>query len=462
MEWQQTCQIIPDGVQTLSKMPSKHIEGVYPKYVDYAEGPYIFCGDKKYIDYPLGLGPIILGHAHPVITRAISEQVARGYIYSLPSQLEGKLAQKIIEIIPCAEMVRFLKTGSEATSAAVKIARAFTGRDRILACGYHGWHDWYSGSTPKKRGVPTAVCNLTQQFKYNDLESLRLLLGNKKDCDVAAVIMEPYILEKPKPDYLRQVRQMCDEYKALLIFDEVVTGFRTKKWVAQAMFDVIPDLTCLGKAMANGVPIACVCGKQEYMEVLRGDCFVSSTWGGDLLGVSAALATIEYIEKNGVINHIWQMGERFKNSFNNTANNLGLAEDVKCIGYPPRTFFIFPTGTHKSLFWQECLKGGVFFGYAQFISHAHKLNHIDETCATMRQAMKMVKKYWDEPEKALQGKPAEETFRLIVTKEASNGTKSADGTGRSDSPVVAKSGVADAKNVQNVDGARPIKVSGKS
>lgn len=410
--WRQTCEVIPNGVQTLSKMPEKHVKGVYPTYIDRADGAYIWSGDKKYIDYPLGLGTIILGHNHSDVNRAAIEQLNRGVIFSLPNYLETQLAEKICDIIPSAEMVRFLKTGSEATAAAVRIARAYTGKDKILCCGYHGWHDWYNITTPKNKGVPKTLNPLCLQLKYNDIETFRKKLTDR----VAAVIIEPYVLEEPKKDFLQQLRKLCDEKGALLIFDEIVTALRTPKLSAQKFFDITPDLTCLGKALANGLPISCICGKKEVMQVLEGDCFVSSTWGGELLSIAAALKTIELIEKHNVAYHIDLMGQRLQHGFNRIAEYHGLGDKVKCIGYPCRTFFVFPTEVHKSLFWQECLKKGVFFGYAQFISYAHDLNELDETISAMRHAMLMVRKYWDNPERALEGEVAQETFRLVVEK----------------------------------------------
>ena len=412
MDWKETLQYIPDGVQTLSKMPSKHINGIYPKYIDRAKGAYVWSGDKKYVDYPLALGPIVLGHANDEVNSAIIDQLQRGVVYSLPNQKETELAKKICDIIPSAEMVRFVKTGSEATSAAVRIARAYTGRNKILCCGYHGWHDWYAVVNNKTDGIPKNISNLIAKFEYNNLEDLEKKLGSKKSCRVAAVIMEPYVLVEPNQGYLQSVKQLCEEYGALLIFDEVVTAFRTKKWSAQAYYKVIPDLTTIGKAMANGLPMGCVCGKREVMKVLQGDCFISSTFGGELASISAALATINYIEKYNVIDHIWQMGERLINGFRNITDSMGLSDKVKLIGLPPRTYFVFPTVEHKALFWQECLERGVLFGYAQFISYAHTLGVIDETITAMRGAMNMVRKYWDNPKDALRGEVPEETFRL--------------------------------------------------
>jgi len=468
MSWEETLKVIPDGVQTLSKMPNKHVNRVYPKYIDRAKGAYVWADGKKYIDYPLGLGPVILGHGHEYVNRAIVDQLQDGIVYSLPSKKETELAVKICDIIPCAEKVRFVKTGSEATSAAVKIARAYTKREKVLCCGYHGWHDWFSIVNEKKDGIPTILGDLIEKFTYNDLDDFKSKLGDKHNCQIAAVIMEPYILEEPKDSFLHEIRSLCTEYGIVFILDEVVTAFRTKKFSAQAYYGVTPDLTAIGKAMGNGMPIGCVCGKAEIMDVLLGDCFVSSTFGGELASIAAALATIEYMETHSVIDKIWRMGDRLIESFKTITDSMGISDKVYLKGLPPRTFFVFPTVEHKALFWQECLYRGVLLGYAQFISYSHDLNVIDETITAMRGAMKIVRKHWDNPRQALKGDPQEETFRLPESKEKENGSKEDDNEagatnrdGSSNSKSVAKPEHGIAKNTVSPDGGRPIKVPAK-
>jgi glutamate-1-semialdehyde aminotransferase len=404
-------------------MPSKHVDGVYPKYLEYGNGAYVYdVHGNEYIDYPCGLGAVLLGYAHPQVNEAVTKQIFDGVIFSLPHKKETLLAEKICELIPSAEMVRFLKTGSEATSAAIRIARAHTKRQRILCCGYHGWHDWYNWTTPKHKGV--LLNQPVQQLEFGNSELWDEYISN----DVAAVIVEPYVLEKPN-GFLKDLRKLCDVSGTLLIFDEVVTGFRTKGFSAQKMFGVTPDLTCLGKAMANGFPISAVCGRREIMVELEGDCFVSSTFGGELASIAAALATINVLETEPVIEHIWEYGQQLKENFNRL-----WTEDVECIGYPPRTFFKFPTEAHKSLFWQECLRQGVLFGYAQFINYSHQAAELNKTTQAMRYAADVVKSNWADPAKALDGKPAEETFRLVVK----DGTKSTVPKRRGRSKKVAK------------------------
>ncbi len=407
--WERTLKVFPDGVQTLSKMPSKHVDGVYPKYIDRGNGAYVYAGNKEYIDYPCGLGSILLGYNYQEVNDAITKQLGRGILFSLPNKLETVLAEKICELIPCAEKVRFLKTGSEATTAAVKIARAATGREGVITIGYSGWHDWYAITTQKKKGIPKALINLSGQCKWGDREQLAEMfsLSGVVHKEIAAVIIEPYIYEEPG-DYLAWLIQFAHTNGALVIFDEGVTGFRSKGYSAQKMFGVTPDLACFGKAMANGMPISFVCGKNEYMKELEGDCFVSSTFGGELLSIAAALATIKVLEKENVIDHIWEMGQKLKDGFNNLVAGV---KGAQCMGYPCRTYFNLPTDAHKGLLWQECIKRGILFGYAQFVNFSHKQVEIDFTLDALSESVEILKKHWDEPALALEGKCPVQTFR---------------------------------------------------
>jgi glutamate-1-semialdehyde aminotransferase len=438
MSWNRTKQLIPDGVQTLSKMPERHVNGVYPKYCDGGAGAYMKCGEKRYIDFPMGLGAVILGHANPVVNVAVKKRLDSGTIFSLPNYMETELAERIVSLIPSAEQCRFLKTGSESTSAAVKIARTYTNRKKVVACGYHGWHDWYS-STCRPAGT---VDRHVTQLIYNDLGSFKKKITDK----TAAVIMEPYVYEAPKDGFLQAIRRLCTEKGVVLIFDENVTGFRTKKLSAQALYKVTPDLTCLGKAMANGLPLSCVCGKKELMNVLTEDCFVSSTFGGDLVGIAAAIATIDIISQKGA-HHLEIMGNKLKEAFNRYAQNDGLF-DCKCIGFPQRTKFEFPTEAHRSLFWQECLGQGVFFGYAQFVSFAHNMPEMDKAVAAIRHGMSILRKNKDNPQVALRGDVATPALRKEVENEAGNTD-----TGRlSTGETVAKPSTGNAKDAVPTDG----------
>jgi glutamate-1-semialdehyde 2,1-aminomutase len=310
-------------------MPSKFVEGVYPIYLEWGKGAYVGDSNSRFIDYTAGLGAILLGHAYPQVNEAVSKRLRSGNLFVCPSQLETTLAEKMKELIPCAEMSRFLKTGSEATSAAVKIARSFTKREHIAICGYHGWHDWFTVSTPKNKGIPKCYADLVHKFEFNNLQSLKDITDKY---ELAAVIMEPCIFDEPKDNFLGKVRSLAHGTGALLIFDEVVTGFRTLGYSAQKMFKVTPDLATFGKDMANGIPISVVCGKKKYMKELEGDCFVSSTFGGDLLGIVGALETINVMQHESVLEDIWYYGQYLKDGYNEIARSLDI--ETECKGYP--------------------------------------------------------------------------------------------------------------------------------
>ncbi len=421
LAWEKTIQLIPDGVQTKSKMPSKHVQPLYPLYIDRAEGAYLYSRNRKYIDYPCALGAILLGYHYHEVDQAVIKQLARGVIYSLPSRLETKLAEKIVELIPCAEMVQFLKTGSEATSAAVKIARAATGREGIIYCGYMGWADSYTITTENRKGIPKSYRKLAGQVNYGDKEKISEMfsLANVVEKEIAAIILEPYIYEGDK-EFLQWVVDFAHRNEALVIFDEIVTGFRTKEFSAQKMFGVTPDLATFGKCMANGFPISLVCGQRRYMSELKSItpkgnrienfCFVSSTFGADLVGIAAALATIKVLEREPVIEHIWDIGQKFIDGVKEFTADMPHA-DIK--GFPCRTYFDLPTDIHKSLLWQECIKQDVLFGYAQFINYSHGDTELYKTLDVLEEAFKTLRKYWDEPQLGLDEGviPATATFR---------------------------------------------------
>ncbi len=261
---------------------------------------------SEYIDYSMALGPVILGHAFSEVNEVIAGRLKDGIIYTLPHPLEIELAELLVEVIPCAEMVRFGKNGSDATSGAVRAARAYTGRDKIACYGYHGWQNWYIGTTTRSKGVPKSVQRITIAFEYNNLESLKKIFDENKD-KIAAVIMEPVGIIEPKGRFLEEVKELTHKNGALLIFDEIITGFRLSLGGAQEYVDVIPDLACFGKAMANGMPISVVVGKKEIMEIFD-EIFFSFTFGGEVLSITAAITTIRELSPKDVIAHL--MGTR--------------------------------------------------------------------------------------------------------------------------------------------------------
>lgn len=404
-----TLEYIPNGTQTLSKSPNRFVDGVYPKFISYSKGCHAFTLSTPVLtDFICGLGPIILGHRDEAVDGSVIAVIKEfGTCFSLPSPMELYLAEKIEKQLWHGDKckVKYFKTGSEVLSAAVRVARAYTGREKILVCGYHGWHDWYVVQTIKNAGIPKCLIPLTQSFKYNDLDDFR----NKLTSDVAAVVMEPVVYEAPNKEFLETIRKLTETNGSLLIFDEVVTGLRfPKNWFNY----VIPDISCFSKALGNGYPIGAVVGKPEIMNTFERDDFMASgTFGGELIGISAAMAVLSRFENGEIRDHIWAMGTVLKTKFNKLCEKLGL-EKIKCSGYPPRTFFDFPSSAHKALFWQETMKRRILFGYANFICYAHKEWDIWNALNASEEALKIVKENYSYPEKKLEGKMPVEVFRL--------------------------------------------------
>lgn len=325
-------KVSPLAAQTFSKSYRYFCRGIAPSYMDHGEGCYIYDVDgNKFVDYMCALGPITVGYNEPLVNEAVMKQVRKFASGSLQSELEVELAEKLCEIIPCAEMVRFVKNGGDATTSAIRLARAYTGRDIVLMSGYHGMHDWSIGASENRKGVPAAVSNLTKTFKYNDLEDLESKL---KENQAAAVILEPIQSDGPEDGYLDGVKGLAHKYGALLIFDEVVSGFRYALGGASELYHVIPDLAAFGKGMANGYAISAVAGRKEILEQIEQGVFVSTTFGGDSISMAASLATIKILEQPGFFDHITKIGTIQKEGITELLNKHKLNNVLAVSGLP--------------------------------------------------------------------------------------------------------------------------------
>lgn len=410
--WDNAVRLMPRGTQTMSKCPDQFVDGVYPKFVKSGKGAYLYGLDgKKYLDFMCALGPIILGYNHKPTNKAIEKQLKDGIIFSWPTLLEQELAALINEVVPCAEQVRFGKNGTDVNLASVRIARSYTGKEKILKPkgGYHGWGDWHA-ITMREYGVPKCLKDLIDEFEFNNLDSLEELL--KKD-DVAAVILEPQALTSPSPGFLQGVRDLCDKYKVILIFDEVVSGFRWSLGGAQEYFGVTPDLCCLGKAIANGMPLAAIAGKKEFMKELD-HVFYSMTFGGECLSLVAAIETIKEL-KTKDYNHIWKLGNMLDEGIKNAAKKYNL--DINFAGSAPRHNLSFNPEIYndaqgmKDLFFQEMAKQGILFPNVVYISFAHTEEDIQKTIKAADKAFKFVSKNLKKVDKVLKGKRSVTIFR---------------------------------------------------
>ena len=374
---------IPLGSQTFSKSRTQYPVGVSPLFIDRAKGSYVWDLDgNRYIDLVNSLAAITLGYNNKYVNRAVSRQLKKGTLFSLPGVLETEVAEQIVELVPSAEMVRFAKNGTDATSAAIRLARAYTGRDHVIFCGYHGWQDWFVGATTKNKGVPQAVSMLTHKFNYNDLESLTNLFSAFPN-QIAAVILEPMNSTYPKQGFLEGVRELTQKNGSILIFDEVVTGFRFDIGGAQKLFDVTPDLTALGKGMANGHPLSAVVGKREIMNEME-NIFFSGTFGGELLSLASAKATIELYKKIDVCAELNFIGSTLATGLKQIVTELEMESVLEISGHPTWLFLLWksaygqPVENIKAFFLQEMFKSGVLILSTHNVSLSLKEKDVDK------------------------------------------------------------------------------------
>jgi glutamate-1-semialdehyde aminotransferase len=384
--WERARRVIPGGTQTLSKAPSQFVDGFSPKFLRRGKGSHVWDVDgNEYIDYPMALGPILLGYDHPAVTAAAIAQVREGTTFTLMHPLEVELAERLVELVPCAERVRFAKNGADATGGAIRAARALTGRERVVATGYHGWHDWYIASTERAAGVPAANRELVRAVSYNDLPALEAALAEEP---TAAVIME-IPGEPPAAGYLRGALAAAHRHGAVFVLDEVVTGFRYALGGAQELFGFTPDLACLGKGMANGFPLAAVVGREEPMRAFE-EVFFSMTYAGETIALAAAMATLDVLCGQPALEHIWARGAELRAGIARLAT--GASFGVELHGNPPRSGIELldadgrPSAELRGLFLQECHRRGVLFGGPIFTTYSHSERDVARTLEAVEAA----------------------------------------------------------------------------
>lgn len=415
--WERAKKHIVSGTQTTSKFPNQFIDGVYPIFAISAKGSKILGSDgKEYIDYMAGLGPNILGYCDPVVNAAVRKQLKRGMTLSLPTLLEAELAELINETVPSMELMRFAKNGTDVVTAAVRVSRLYTGREHVAKCGYHGWSDWHCASFWEP-GTPRAMREYTHEFKYNDLESLENTL---KTYDVAAIVMEPQAIERPKPGYLLGVRELATKYGAVLVFDEVVSGYRLALGGAQEYYGVTPDLTCLGKAIGNGMPISVVGGRRDIMHMMEEHVFFTMTFGGEALSIAGAIATIKQLKTKDYNGHIWRLGDKLLEGIEAAAKEFGVP-GVSMPGSAPRNIFVVDPSVPdyrgvKDLFYQEMTKRGVLFPNIIYTNFAHTDEDIDHTVQAARESFEIVAKNMNNIDAALEGKRSMLLFGEVLKK----------------------------------------------
>jgi glutamate-1-semialdehyde aminotransferase len=380
--------LIPRGAQTDSKAPANFVQGVAPTHVRRGKGCRVWDVDgNEYVDYAMARGPVTLGYDYEPVTEAVRAQLADGIVYSMPHPLQVEVAERVHEMVPCAEMVRFAKNGHDATTLAAKLARAHTGRDVIATQGYHGWPDVWTAGGRASAGVPDGVAEYTESFAYNDLDSLAAVFEARRG-EVAGVVMNPVDAQAPEAGFLEGVRDLCDDHGALLAYDEVITGFRFAEGGAQEFFGVTPDLAAFAKGIANGMPLSAVAGRADVMRVLEDEDFVFSlTYGGDAAALAGARATLDVLREEPVVEHLFEVGDRLRDGYNEIAAERGLADRTACVGYGPRSTIEFEDRVEESLFQQECLDRGVLFAGIHLPSYSHADGDVAATLAAYEEAM---------------------------------------------------------------------------
>ena len=391
--YERAMDVIPGGVPGI-RAPENFVEGSFPIFLDGGNGAWITDPDgNRYLDMLLGYGPVILGHACDAVDHAAAEKARAGFCLNLPQQIMVELAEQLSAMVPSAEQALFFKTGSDATSAAIRLARTHTGRDKVLRCGYHGWHDWCLAG---EAGVPDGVTDTVAQFRYNDPDQLADLLRAHAG-DVAAIILTPVghdfdaQIEPPSNDFLQTVRTLADEHDTVLVFDEVRTGFRLALGGAQAVYGVTPDLTALGKAMSNGYPVSALVGRREVMGAAR-STFISSTYFPNGLSMAAALATLQLLQSEEVLDHLNTIGGRLEAELAGIVAETGLP--VSLSPYPQMPFLYFDRtldndqDARRDRFYAALARLGVFAHprHHGFLSWKHGEGEIDHLLDAVRTA----------------------------------------------------------------------------
>ena len=412
--YQRAYSLIPAQTQTLAKGPGQYIKGVAPKYLVRGKGSHVWDADgNEFIDYNMGIGPISLGYCNPAVDMAINEQLQNGITFSMMHPLEVEVTEHVNALVPNAEMVRFSKTGADVTSAAVRLARAFTGRKKVLCCGYHGWHDRYISVTDRDAGIPQEIADLTHTFNYNDIDTV----VDSIDRDTACIILEPAVFEEPKNDFLHLLRDICDKHGTLLIFDEMWTGFRFAIGGAQEYFGVKADLITFSKAIANGMPLSVLTGRADVMQLLEKKVFFFTTFGGETLSLAAAKATLIEMLAHQVPQYIAAQGKTLRAGLDTILKDEAI-NFLHCRGFDCRTMLAFDPSVGdplalKSLIQQEFFKRGILWSGFHNISYAHTDEDIAYTIQAYREVLIYAKRAVQENivRSSLCGEVVEPVFR---------------------------------------------------
>jgi glutamate-1-semialdehyde 2,1-aminomutase len=417
--------LIPGGCHTYAKGDDQYPD-LAPGFIVRGTGCHVWDIDgNEFIEYGMGLRAVTLGHAYAPVVEAAHRQMLLGDNFTRPMPIEVECAEEVLGIIAGAEMVKFAKNGSDVTTAAVKLARAYTGRDLIAVCADHPFYsvdDWFIGSTPMAAGIPQAVRELTVKFRYNDLRSLNVLFEERPN-QIACVFLEPETFEPPVDNFLQEVQRVCRRHGAVLIFDEMITGFRWDLGGAQRVHQIVPDLSTFGKAMANGFSVSALVGNRELMDLggLYHDnervFLLSTTHGAEGHCLAAAIETMKTYKREPVVEYLYQQGERLTKGVNNAIEEHRLQDYFQLLGRPCNLIYVTRdqdknrSQPFRTLFLQETLRRGLLMP-SLVVSFSHTDRDIDETIEGIGEALYVYRKALDEGvEKYLVGRSVKPVFR---------------------------------------------------
>ena len=426
-ELQRRCHdLIPGGAHTYAKGDDQY-PVLAPGFIARGQGCHVWDVDgNEFIEYNMGLRSVTLGHGYAEVVNAAARVMPNGSNFTRPSPIEAECAEELLGLVDAADMAKFTKDGSTATTAAITLARAITGRDRVALCLDHpffSYDGWSMGRTEVDAGIPASEKALSLDFRYNDIASVKALFDAHPG-EIAAFILEPSRGEDPVEGFLHEVRRLCTENGTLLVFDEMITGFRWHLGGGQEYYGVTPDLSTFGKAMANGFSVSALVGRRELMERggLRHDkervFLLSTTHGAETHGLAAAIATMKVYKREPVIEHLWRIGERLARGFTEASQAAGLGDYVHVLGKPCNLVFATkgpdgkPSQAYRSLFLQELIARGVL-SPSLVVSYSHTVEDVDKTIEAVHGALEVYKRAFgdDAPEKFLVGRPSKIVYR---------------------------------------------------
>lgn len=430
--WKRAKKLIPGGSQLLSKRSEMFLPDHWPSYYSKAKGADVWDLDgNKFIDMSyMSLGAATLGYSDPDVNKAVSRVLKNGVISTLNSPYEVELAELLLKLHPWAKRVRYARTGGEAMAVAVRIARAYTGRDKIVFCGYHGWHDWYLAAnlTSNKnldghllrgllpRGTPRVLRGTALAFNYNRISELeRIVKKNRKK--IAAIVIEPTRHHKPEDGFLEKIKSIASKIGAVLIFDEITIGFRSNIGGIHLLYKINPDIAVFAKGISNGHPMAAIIGKIKVMDAAE-TSFISSTYWTEAAGPAAAIATIRKMKRLNIPAHLKKIGSIIGAGWQKFAEKHGLK--ISVVGPAALITFSFDYGAKnqilRTLFTQEMLKRGFLAGPSVYVSYAHKNHHVKSYLKAVDEVFGIIKKALESknPKKFLKGPVAHSGFKRLT------------------------------------------------